>query len=435
MASPTEAVIDETVLGTPVPVAHSTISQKTKQRTYLVTNPNLIPVALPALEQSTDTLPASPQIEQLPEVMNSDPSKTSPSILNIESMKGAVRPLQGGTYALTPRTNTTNPVPGVSFEETEAETRQIEFDEAELKCLEDAFSDLDSPRSEMDATLPTKACAALSTGHHALDQDNSVPQYDNSATTISSLHSALDDHQADKTLSNGATSASCSDCAIQQTTGPSESVSPINNEPFSHLPSLTGLSSILEKENAVDNESITAPSSQTSTTQSNPLFVNVPLPEHGADSIPQIPADSPVDACGPVEQSTTLVSCLHMSDVDGLLDYVGTDRSPLCLDRRLEKDAGLQTAPLLKQLNRQTVARLRAVRPRNDKQPPTPPATVSTTSDASSTNTVSKSVETYARNISEESRIFFIMGFERAELYTAERVPKSWIGERPLTSG
>lgn len=87
MSSPTDAVADLTVLGTPVPVAHSTVRQKPNQRTFVLTNPNVIPTPLSPLEQSTVIVPDNSQTKETNSLPNPS-TNDSLGILNIRSMKG-----------------------------------------------------------------------------------------------------------------------------------------------------------------------------------------------------------------------------------------------------------------------------------------------------------------------------------------------------------
>lgn len=119
---------------------------------------------------------------------------------------------QGATYSITGRADSSETnVPCSSVEEAEAETRHIQFDEAELKCLEDAFSDLECAASEVEATFPTKACATLPVKRLHNSRDKSGSHYDDSATTVSSLHSALDSGRTDKTAFDCVTNATGTD--------------------------------------------------------------------------------------------------------------------------------------------------------------------------------------------------------------------------------
>ncbi|THD21476.1 hypothetical protein D915_007169 [Fasciola hepatica] len=506
MNNPDDAVIDVTVLGTPIPVAHSTVSQKNKQRTFLLTNPNAIPKALPVLEQSTITVPESPRSKETTSLPHSyPPAKDSPSILNIESMKGlsgsvldeslqartrqfSLAKGHGATYSLTRRPDApeTNG-PGASFEETEAETRQIQFDEAELKCLEDAFSDLDCAMSEVEATLPTKACATLSAKRLHSNRERSASHYDDSATTISSLHSALNSDRTDKTASDRDTGVLDAVCAPEQTSksGISDNMNvqevPVETHPLSksrsylqietrtnHNPTPVQQSTVPTTDHGLPNDENSPPfvpnddtaastsgtsgyaaateavtssgvadanvrngntgtkiscedqriisdvphsasklslasftsvteaslSSQTKTSRwdsksvsslpppvsrsgktTNNQSVTAPsrsvvakMHTSNRDRSPEasVCSESPTDEYGggTVEQSTTLVSCLHMSDVDGLLDFVGTNQPVFNRETFPDDTEHSNAKPLRGQLNRQTVAHLRAIRPR-----------------------------------------------------------------------
>lgn len=120
------------------------------------------------------------------------------------------------------------------------------------------------------------------------------------------------------------------------------------------------------------NQFATTTSSQLVNATSKPVVAKTDAAIRTKSLAPNNPVDSSIDdfGGGAVEQSTTIVSCLHMSDVDGLLDFVEPDQSvsnqdPLVTEVR--KSSGM---PLAAQLNRQTVAHLRATRPRSNRMGP-----------------------------------------------------------------
>ncbi|KAA0190660.1 hypothetical protein FBUS_08520 [Fasciolopsis buskii] len=412
MSSPTDAVADLTVLGTPVPVAHSTVRQKPNQRTFVLTNPNVIPTPLSPLEQSTVIVPDNSQTKETNSLPNPS-TNDSLGILNIRSMKGlsgnvldeslqaksrqlSVAKGQGATYSITGRADSSETnVPCSSVEEAEAETRHIQFDEAELKCLEDAFSDLECAASEVEATFPTKACATLPVKRLHNSRDKSGSHYDDSATTVSSLHSALDSGRTDKTAFDCVTNATGTDHNSGLTSSSEaredpdvrKAISESHNASKLSLASFTSLTeaslSSRTKTSHWDSKSVsllplptnqfaTTTSSQLVNATSKPVVAKTDAAIRTKSLAPNNPVDSSIDdfGGGAVEQSTTIVSCLHMSDVDGLLDFVEPDQSvsnqdPLVTEVR--KSSGM---PLAAQLNRQTVAHLRATRPRSNRMGP-----------------------------------------------------------------
>ncbi|KAF7257516.1 hypothetical protein EG68_05262 [Paragonimus skrjabini miyazakii] len=207
---------EQTILGTPVPVAHSTVSQRPR-RTYVVCKDETVPPALPALETSTYTIPEKLQVNQ-PGISSSS-SANKDSILNLDSMQGLSGSVLDQSVMLrnTPHIHTqatrlpshiasttvfkapTEPesTSALSVEEVEAENQAIQIDQAELQLLEDAFSDLDCAATETEYTLPTKACATM--GNHVIGlsgtcSPNEGDKANDSGTisTISSLPSVMD---------------------------------------------------------------------------------------------------------------------------------------------------------------------------------------------------------------------------------------------------
>ncbi|KAF6775010.1 hypothetical protein AHF37_05634 [Paragonimus kellicotti] len=250
----------------------------------------------------------------------------------------------------------------LSVEEVEAENQAIQIDQAELQLLEDAFSDLDCAATETEYTLPTKACATM--GNHVIDLSgtcsaNGGDKANDSGTisTISSLPSVMDTSQphesrvtevkrvemslitgdkigSDYVLSKSA-SRPCDETEIESKAIP-KSQSNLDSQPppsplvsggapgvsptltsvfrspptsltrtqrrFSHLPCLTGLSSIWETESG---ESIN---------NAQPSF----MLSTSSSTAPNVPATDAVPSHPPSPRTRMTVVNSNES-VDGLL--------------------------------------------------------------------------------------------------------------------
>ncbi|KAF5398939.1 hypothetical protein PHET_07928 [Paragonimus heterotremus] len=352
---------EQTILGTPVPVAHSTVSQRPR-RTYVVCKDETVPPALPALETSTYTISEKLQVNK-PGISSSS-SANKDSILNLDSIQGLSGSVLDQSVMLRnpPHIHTqatrlpshiasttvfkvpTEPesTSALSVEEVEAENRAIQIDQAELQLLEDAFSDLDCAATETEYTLPTKACATM--GNHVIGlsgtcSPNGGDKANDSGTisTISSLPSVLDIIQphesrvtevkptemspptgdkigSDCVLSKSA-SQPCDNTEVESkaiptsqsnldrqsppspfVSGGASGVSPIltsmsrspltsltrSQRRFSHLPCLTGLSSIWETESG---ESINNAQPSLMLSTSSSTAPNVPA----KDAVPSHP--------------------------------------------------------------------------------------------------------------------------------------------------
>ncbi|OON16531.1 hypothetical protein X801_07655, partial [Opisthorchis viverrini] len=322
----------------------------------------------------------------------------------------------------------------LSIEEAEAENREIEIDQAELKLLEDAFGDLDGGASEAECTVPTKACATSTIGDaHVEDEegDNFVEGGYNSGTTVSSLTSnslasnsqrgvkecapselqpnndACTEHSLVRTpppadLKTGQIDPERVDVSSPQRSPPNQTpvaTSPIRPQKrFSNLPCLSGLSSTLDTDlstthlaskllhsgrspvqiwNRTDEvpitdgaallsntaktfdtgfngphngqssnecgENQTDSSIRTSNDAKQTIGVKMSgtississrLPNNSRSEDEQINPeakkgiDKPVDPRDRLDQTSVLVSRLHLSDVDGLLDIVHKSNGP-----------------------------------------------------------------------------------------------------------
>ncbi|KAF8567066.1 hypothetical protein P879_07567 [Paragonimus westermani] len=374
---------DQTILSTPIPVAHSTVSQRPR-RTYIVCKDETVPPALPTLETSTYTISEKFRVNQ-PGISNSS-STNKDSILNLDSMQGLSGSVLDQSVMLrnTPHIHTQatglpshipsttvlkvpaepEPTSALSVEEVEAENQAIQIDQAELQLLEDAFSDLDCATIETEYTLPTKACATM--GNQVVDlsgtcSPNGGDKVNDSGTisTISSLPSVIDISQphelkvtemksAELNLTTGdkigldcvlseSASQPCGKIeieskaipALQSTldrqppcsppdSGDASGVSPTltsmfrsplvsltrAQRRFSHLPCLTGLSSIWETESGESTNNV-QPSFMLSTSSS---------------TAPNAPAKDavPPDPLSPRTRTTRSVANNNES-VDGLL--------------------------------------------------------------------------------------------------------------------
>ncbi|KAA3678188.1 uncharacterized protein DEA37_0012138 [Paragonimus westermani] len=334
---------DQTVLSTPVPVAHSTVSQRPR-RTYIVCKDETVPPALPTLETSTYTISEKLRVNQ-PGISNSS-SANKDSILNLDSMQAIGLPSHIASTTVLKVPAEPEPTSALSVEEVEAENQAIQIDQAELQLLEDAFSDLDCATIETEYTLPTKACATM--GNHVIDlsgtcSPNGGDKVNDSGTisTISSLPSAIDISQPHELKVTEMKSAELSlttgdkmglDCAIpasqstldrQPPPSPSDSgdtpgVSPTltsmlrsplvsltrAQRRFSHLPCLTGLSSIWETESGESTNNV-QPSFMLSTSSS---------------TVPNAPAKDAVPSHPPSPPTRTTRSVANNNEsVDGLL--------------------------------------------------------------------------------------------------------------------
>ncbi|CAL8078572.1 unnamed protein product [Calicophoron daubneyi] len=427
---PLEDVFDETVLGTPVPVAHSTVSQKGKQRTFLIPAKNAAHNAMPLLEHTSTKVTTI--IEPIPKPDSCNNSNGSASILNINSIPGLsgsvlepslnAAPAGGETAKVVhrPPSNARIETPP-SVEGSEGENMGVELDKAELQRLEEDFSDLECLTSGAEETLPTKACAIPLAG----DSNSQRDQLDGSATTVSSLQSAT--HNSNKmepvTEKRKESIVSTSKPDWSRGNQPEQSRKPVDAEyrkrsliPTKKVPPtnpllraildaqisaspvegdknvpdiarLTGLSSTLGIESSGSGE---MPAVQASTASckskkaETSSFTGSPGGCRFNDST-KVSSFGPIayDADPPnnrpvqehstinptneghtdLEQSSTFVSCLHMSDIDGLLDkmgVLGTDdmsnvHTPTAARRK-------HSAPVSFQLTKRSIAEQRAIR-------------------------------------------------------------------------
>ncbi|TGZ75977.1 hypothetical protein CRM22_000081 [Opisthorchis felineus] len=435
---------DQTVLGTPIPVAHSTASQKAqriKHHTFVVQHDDMVVIG------SDNSDHSSP----LQRIGFSPLANEEPSILNINSMPGLSGSVLDpsldvkGASKIPNRGPTEKSVEGpllssfrqptgepalLSVEEAEAENREIEIDQTELKLLEDAFGDLDGGASEAECTVPTKACATSTIGDvHAEEEDgdNFVEGGCNSGTTVSSLTSKSLASNSQRGVKECAPSQSqskndtCTEHSLVRTPPPADVKtgqldpervvnvsSPPNQTPvatspirpqkrFSNLPCLSGLSSTLDTDLSTthlasnvlhsgrsiriwnqtdqvprtDDGALLSNTAKTFDTGFNGPYSGQSSNECGENQIdssirtsndakqtvgvkisgaississqllnnsrsederitPEAKkrTDKPVDSRGRLDQTSVLVSRLHLSDVDGLLDIVHKPNGP-----------------------------------------------------------------------------------------------------------
>ncbi|GAA51424.1 hypothetical protein CLF_106088 [Clonorchis sinensis] len=320
----------------------------------------------------------------------------------------------------------------LSIEEAEAENREIEIDQAELKLLEDAFGDLDGGASEPECTVPTKACATSTIGDAHVEEedvDNFIEGGHNSGTTVSSLTSNSLTSNSQRSVKECAPSESqpkndtCTEHSLVRTAPPEDvktgqidsecvvnsrspppnqtpvATSPIRpQKPFSNLPCLSGLSSTLDTDLSTthlaskvlhsgrspiriwnqtdevprtDGAALLSNTAKTFDTGFNGPYngqssnecgenqtdslirtsndakqtggvrmsgtissISSQLPNNSRSEDEQITpevkklTDKPLDSWERLDQTSVLVSRLHLSDVDGLLDIVHKSNGP-----------------------------------------------------------------------------------------------------------
>ncbi|XP_018648587.1 hypothetical protein Smp_028050 [Schistosoma mansoni] len=413
----TSKVGNETVLGTPVPVAHSTVGydelsgNHKRSRNHL----NAMQQTSPAFEKQTYVInPFSRNKSN--DVPNSNNEELS--ILNIDTIKGLSdsvldRSLQDLKYNQISKKlslgNRNKQIDTFKVEHcqsianlsTDMEAEQkIQFDDEELKMLEEAFSDFDCEASE--ATAPSRVCETFArrVSCELVEVDE---QYSNgNSTSVPSLSSneGICDVDGSNIVDLVNPSVSTHSCNIPQTTELptlipechsknttenqansskntcSQSVLRPQNKNYSHLPCLTGLSSVFEVDsNETKSDNCVQPNLYSTTT--SPLKLNQtltvsPVPtliSHSLKCINSEPIQSmdinnnlsteaqvtkqnlsskslhPSQKINDLIDTSSLklrnlnlnqsdishvdISCLHMSDIDSLLDMItGIGKQP-----------------------------------------------------------------------------------------------------------
>ncbi|CAH8459046.1 unnamed protein product [Schistosoma bovis] len=409
---------NETVLGTPVPVAHSTVgydklsNNHKRDRFHL----NETQQTSPAFGKQTYVI--NPFIRnQSYDVSNSNNKELS--ILNIDTIKGLSdsvldRSLQNPKYNEISRkldlgnrdkqmdtfkVEHCQPLANLS---TDMETQQkIQFDDEELKMLEEAFSDFDCEASE--ATAPTRVCETFARRVSCDLLDVEEQCSNGNSTSVSSLSSSEGICDADGSnvgvvdLVNP--SVSTHSCNIPQTTELPTLVSECHskntiekqadssknecgqsilrpqNKNYSHLPCLTGLSSVFEvdsNETKSDdcvqpnlcpittsplklNQAITVSPVQNLISRTSKCINNEPIQSMNRNNLstqtqvteqnlssksshPSQKVNNLSDASSLKLKNLNLnqsdishvdISCLHMSDIDSLLDMItATGKQP-----------------------------------------------------------------------------------------------------------
>ncbi|CAH8869005.1 unnamed protein product [Trichobilharzia szidati] len=391
------SVGNETVLGTPVPVAHSTaVSSK-----YSAYNRNgrayfdkILPTS-PAFLKQTYVIEGS-KSHQNRNIQDEGNKETS--ILNIDAIKGLSDSVLDRSLheVITKKLSEKNQIKQLDTfnvehcqspsTDIETEQQKIRFDDEELKMLEDAFSDFDCDTSE--TTIPTRACGTFARRVSCKPPATGEECSEGNTTSVPSLQSAEGSGEADGSIVDVEAQDPAQPHVVCPATGPSTQVSeghPDNTidkqlssqtkgvdqslirsrvKLYSHLPCLTGLSSALES-NSFGNKSdncvppelpkpTTNLNANISASLSSVHDVNRQLLSHtnshlansaDANNISQAPqeqiskhdlsenashdiqkVDNAMEAddtiLGNLDMSKIDISCLHMSDIDGLLDMI-----------------------------------------------------------------------------------------------------------------
>ncbi|KAK4474102.1 hypothetical protein MN116_003409 [Schistosoma mekongi] len=411
---------NETILGTPVPVAHSTVgcNRLSNSRKHSRIHQSELQTASPGFEKQTYVLQPFSTSQQH-NVSNSNNEELS--ILNIDTLKGLSdsvldRSLQVPKYSKVPeklnvqnQTNQTHEFRTERHEslaklltDTEAEPQKIRFDEEELKTLEEAFNDFDCEPSE--ATAPTRvcetfahqvSCKALETGEECSDGNTtSIPSlsttedvYDVDGSTVSvvdmanpGLSTPLHGIPQAAELSTPVSELHLTNMVKSQSDSSNNGCGQLDlklhTRQYSHLPCLTGLSSVFEidsnetksydciqsnvcptavsplkPDNIVTVSSVHTLINHTSNSTNNhllqPMNGNSPL-------LTQTQLQQPDSSCRRSHVTKTVnnltnatnvnlknrtsnqsdvsqidISCLHLSDIDGLLDLItAVDKNP-----------------------------------------------------------------------------------------------------------
>ncbi|CAH8461456.1 unnamed protein product [Schistosoma intercalatum] len=327
---------NETVLGTPVPVAHSTVgydkpsNNHKRDRFHL----NETQQTSPAFEKQTYVINPFSR-NQSYDVSNSNNKELS--ILNIDTIKGLSdsvldRSLQNPKYNEISRkldlgnrnkqmdTFKDEHCQSLANLSTDMETQQkIQFDDEELKMLEEAFSDFDCEASE--ATAPTRVCETFARRVSCDLLDVEEQCSNGNSTSVSSLSSSEGICDVDGSnvgvvdLVNPSVSTHL--CNIPQTTELSTLVSECyskntiekqanssknecgqsilrpQNKNYSHLPCLTGLSSVFEvdsNETKVDALKENIPPTNTTSSGQN-VTHRKKLSHYPNPDVPHVPAN------------------------------------------------------------------------------------------------------------------------------------------------
>ncbi|CAH8833002.1 unnamed protein product [Trichobilharzia szidati] len=274
---------NETVLGTPVPVAHSTAGGSK----YSAYNRN-------GRAYFDEILPTSPAFLKQTYVIEGsknhqnrnihDEGNKEASILNINTIKGLSdsvldRSLQVRRHeVITKKLSEKNQIKQLDTfnvehcqppsTDIETEQQKIQFDDEELKMLEDAFSDFDCDTSE--TTIPTRACETFARRVSCKPPETGEECSEGNTTSVPSLQSADGSGEADGSIVDVEAQDPAQPHVVCPATGPSTQVSEGHSDNatdkklssqtkgvdqslirsrvklYSHLPCLTGLSSALE---------------------------------------------------------------------------------------------------------------------------------------------------------------------------------------------
>nr|CAH8830723.1 unnamed protein product [Trichobilharzia regenti] len=392
---------NETVLGSPVPVAHSTAggnknsAHNRNGRAYF---DEILPTS-PALLKQTYVIEGGKNHQNR---NIQDEGDKEASILNIDTIKGLsdsvldrslqVRKDEVIAKKLSEKNQMkqldTFNVKHCQSPSTDIETEQqkIQFDDEELKKLEEAFSDFDCDTSE--TTIPTRACETFARRVSCKPSATGEECSEGNTTSVPSLQSAEGSGEADSNIvdveAQDATQSHvvCAATALftqvseghsdntidkqlsSQTKGVDQSLIRSRVKLYSQLPCLTGLSSAYES-NSFDNKSdncvppelpkpTTSLNANNSASQSLVHDVNRQFLSHtnshlaksvDVNNISEAPVeqiskhnlsenashdaqkvDNTLEAdntiLGNLDMSKIDISCLHMSDIDGLLDMI-----------------------------------------------------------------------------------------------------------------
>ncbi|KAH8852059.1 hypothetical protein KSF78_0001031 [Schistosoma japonicum] len=406
---------NDTILGTPVPVAHSTVgcNRLSNSRKNSRIHQNELQIASPGFGKQTYVLQpfSTSQQHNL-----SNPNNEKLSILDIDTMKGLSdsvldRSLQVPKCTeVSKKLSVQNQISQAHefrterhqslaklLTNTEPEPQKIHFDDEELKTLEDAFNDFDCEPSE--ATAPTRvcetfadrvSCKALKSGEECSDGNTTsvpslsstegicdvggstgsvvdmvnlglsthlhgIPQAAELSTPVSELHLRnIVERESDYSKSG------CDQLDLK-----------LHTRQYSHLPCLTGLSSIFEidsneaksyncmqsnayptsasplkPDNTVTVSSVHTLTNHTSNSINNqflqpmngnsPFLTQTQLQQHDSS----FQSSHVTEMANNLTNTTNInlknrtsnqsdvsqidISCLHLSDIDGLLDLITT---------------------------------------------------------------------------------------------------------------
>ncbi|CAH8456605.1 unnamed protein product [Schistosoma turkestanicum] len=406
----TSKVGNETVLGTPVPVAHSTVGYDRFSTNHKHSRMHLneMQQTSPAFEKQTYVIKSSSR-NQNRDIPSSN--KEELSILNIDTIKGLSdsvldRSLQGPKYNEVSKKlaleNKIKKMDTFNVEqcqsladlstEIESEPQKIQFDDEELRMLEEAFSDFDCESSE--ATAPTRVCETFARQISCKAPEVGEQYSDGNSTSVPSLSSneGICDVDGNTTVVDQANpSASTNSSHILEVTGLPTLVSKCysknavekqasssknecgqfilrpQNTNYSHLPCLTGLSSVFEvdstepkSDNCIQpslcvtttlplkvDQSVTTSPVHTVVSNSSNCANNEPVQSMNINNTlstqtqlihQKLPNQclNPSQKVGNLNNASSLklknfnqpdvsqvdISCLHMSDIDGLLDMI-----------------------------------------------------------------------------------------------------------------